>query len=57
MKIKEVGRILVSLALAALAGFCLYIGLQAPETAQALGLGIAFGSIISFLGTYWLKGN
>ncbi len=53
--IREIGRILVSLAMLALAGFLLFLGLQAPEAAQALGFGTIGGLIVGSILTYWLK--
>lgn len=53
--IREIGRILVSLALLALAGFLLFLGVGAPEAAQALGFGTIGGLIIGSTLTYWLK--
>ena len=53
--VKELGRILISLALLALAAFLLYWGLNSPEPAQALGVGSIAGTIIGGIVMYWLK--
>ena len=53
--IREIGRILVSLTLLALAGFLLFMGVNSPEAAQALGFGTIAGLIIGSILTYWLK--
>ena len=53
--IREIGRIIISLCLLALAGFLLFLGIGAPEAAQALGFGTIAGLIIGTTLTYWLK--
>lgn len=53
--IKEVGRIIISLCLLGAAVFLLYFGLQSPEPAQALGIGVISGGVLGSLTTYWLK--
>lgn len=51
----EIGRILVSLILLALAGFLFYLGFTMPEPAGALGVGAIGGTIIGAEIAYWLK--
>ena len=53
--IREIGRILVSLALVALACFLFCWGFQSPQTATALSTGSIAGAIVGSLLTYWLK--
>lgn len=53
--IGEIGRILISLCLLALATLLFYWGVHFPEPAQALGAGAMGGTIIGALLTYWLK--
>jgi hypothetical protein len=53
--VKEIGRILVSVILLALAGFLFYCGVNFPEPAQALGAVAVGGTIIGAILTYWLK--
>lgn len=53
--VKEIGRILVSLCLLALAGGLFYFGFKFPEPAQALGAGAVGGTIVGAILTYWLK--
>ncbi len=55
MLVREIGRILISLAFLALAFFLFRWGIEAPEPAQAMGFGSVGGTIIGSLGTYWLK--
>lgn len=53
--VREIGRIIISLCLLALAGFLFYLGFKLPEPAQALGIGAVAGGIVSALLVYWLK--
>jgi hypothetical protein len=53
--IREIGRILISLCLLALAGFLFYCGVNFPEPAQALGAGALGGTIVGATLAYWLK--
>jgi len=53
--IREIGRLIISLCLLALAGGLFYLGFKFPEPAQALGAGALGGTIIGAILTYWLK--
>lgn len=55
MIIQEIGRILISLCLLAIAGCLFYFGFKFPEPAQSLGAGGIGGTIIGAILTYWLK--
>tara|TARA_Y100000310_G_scaffold338319_2_gene427633 strand:+ start:856 stop:1026 length:171 start_codon:yes stop_codon:yes gene_type:complete len=55
--VREIGRILITLVLLAIAGSLLFAGLKFPEPTQALGTGALAGTVLGAVITYWLKAS